>query len=157
MSSVPSCIRTPYSNSMMTRIRSEDNLLPCPLPIPIHGAGFNGMCIRSTSSCHSPSVMHRPLSQMYPAEMQHLMIRQHSPRYSTSHYPITEICCICLKESNMDDNFIFCGSGCNRFYHGSCVGLTQNAIRLIRGQTFAEWVCDYCHVTKKIPPVKLIS
>ncbi|CAF0980192.1 unnamed protein product [Didymodactylos carnosus] len=157
-------VRTPHpAHTMMRRFPSQDDFLPCPSPIPMP-SGNSGMFMGPMPPHHSSPMFHGPPMRMrgMPAHMQHMMGRQlHPPTYlspyMTPHHPTAEICGICRKETGVDDNAILCESGCNSFYHGSCVGLTQEAVRFVKNETFAEWVCDNCHVTKKIPPVKLKS
>ncbi|NP_001161263.1 uncharacterized protein LOC100313527 [Nasonia vitripennis] len=55
---------------------------------------------------------------------------------------------------DINDQGIFCESGCNFWYHRHCIGMTPIAYELLMNESCAEWVCDNCYTTKDIPPVK---
>lgn len=63
-------------------------------------------------------------------------------------------CGMCHKEVNDNDEAVFCESGCNFFFHRTCVGLTEAAFQMLNKEVFAEWCCDKCVSSKHIPMVK---
>ncbi|KAK3727982.1 hypothetical protein QZH41_015933, partial [Actinostola sp. cb2023] len=66
-------------------------------------------------------------------------------------------CGICQKEVDDNDDAILCETGCGKWYHRVCTGLTIAAYNLLTNSGSAEWVCNACIETKNIPLVKLIS
>ena len=64
-------------------------------------------------------------------------------------------CGICHREVHDNDQAILCESGCNFWYHRSCTGLTETAFIYLNEDVYAEWACDNCMNTKKVPLVKL--
>lgn len=63
-------------------------------------------------------------------------------------------CGICHKEVHDNDQAILCESGCNFWFHRICTGLNERAYHLLNKEVYAEWVCDKCLNSKKIPLVK---
>ena len=61
--------------------------------------------------------------------------------------------CDCL-QVHENDQAILCESGCNFWFHRTCVGLTEEAFRMLKTEVYAEWVCDRCFSSKNIPLVK---
>lgn len=66
-------------------------------------------------------------------------------------------CGICQKEVDDNDEAILCETGCGKWYHRVCTGLTVAAYHMLTNSTSAEWVCNTCIETKNIPLVKLTS
>ncbi|XP_020897414.1 uncharacterized protein LOC110236280 isoform X2 [Exaiptasia diaphana] len=66
-------------------------------------------------------------------------------------------CGICQKEVDDNDEAILCETGCGKWYHRVCTGLTVAAYHMLTNSTSAEWVCNSCIETKNIPLVKLTS
>lgn len=66
-------------------------------------------------------------------------------------------CGICHKEVDDNDDAILCETGCGKWYHRVCTGLTVAAYNLLTNSINAEWVCNSCIETKKIPLVRLSS
>lgn len=52
---------------------------------------------------------------------------------------------------------IYCESGCERWYHRECTGMSRVAYNLLTGEDSAEWVCDKCITNKTIPTIKMVS
>lgn len=51
---------------------------------------------------------------------------------------------------------IYCESGCERWYHRECTGMSKVAYRLLTAEDSAEWVCDKCIANKTIPIIKMV-
>lgn len=64
-------------------------------------------------------------------------------------------CGICHREVHDNDQAILCESGCNFWYHRSCTGLSESAFIYLNEDVYAEWACDNCMSSKKVPLVKL--
>lgn len=64
-------------------------------------------------------------------------------------------CGICHREVHDNDQAILCESGCNFWYHRSCTGLSETAFIYLNEDVYAEWACDNCMGSKKVPLVKL--
>ncbi|CAF4470102.1 unnamed protein product [Rotaria sp. Silwood2] len=67
------------------------------------------------------------------------------------------ICGSCHKKVQDNEETVFCESGCKFFYHRTCVGLTEQALKMLNQENYAEWVCNKCFAEKHVPPVKFIS
>lgn len=52
---------------------------------------------------------------------------------------------------------IYCESGCERWYHRECTGMSRVAYNLLTGEDSAEWVCDKCITNKAVPTIKMVS
>jgi hypothetical protein len=63
-------------------------------------------------------------------------------------------CGICRQEVNDNDQAVLCESGCNFWFHRSCTGLTEMAFQYLVSEAIAEWVCEPCFESKKVPLVK---
>lgn len=65
------------------------------------------------------------------------------------------LCKKCNIEINADiDQVVQCAASCNSWYHRQCVGLTEAAYSLLRGEPNAIWACDLCLQTKEIYSVR---
>ncbi|XP_076465868.1 uncharacterized protein LOC143297412 [Babylonia areolata] len=96
-----------------------------------------------------PGMMHAgPGGKMYPPNQP--MIFNASNPSAPPIYP----CGVCHKEVHENDQAILCESGCNFWFHRVCVGLTEDAFRMLKSEVYAEWVCDRCFTTKNIALVK---
>ena len=62
-----------------------------------------------------------------------------------------------LQEVSDEDEGIYCESGCERWFHRTCVGLTKVAFQLLNNEDYAEWACDQCIETKMVPSVKMAA
>lgn len=51
---------------------------------------------------------------------------------------------------------IYCESGCERWYHRECTGMSKVAYRLLTAEDSAEWVCDKCIANKTVPTIKMV-
>lgn len=72
---------------------------------------------------------------------------------SREEYP----CGGCGKDVQDHHEAIYCESGCERWYHRECTGMSQMAYNLLTGEDSAEWVCDKCISNKTIPTIKKTS
>jgi hypothetical protein len=64
-------------------------------------------------------------------------------------------CGLCHREVQGDsDEAIMCESGCNFWFHRTCVGLIPEAYYFLKNEIYAEWVCDSCVQMKRIAPIK---
>lgn len=67
-------------------------------------------------------------------------------------------CGACRREAQADiEDVIKCESGCNFWFHRTCVGLTHEAYVFLRKEPFVEWVCENCFHHRGIPPIKFKS
>ena len=80
-------------------------------------------------------------------------IQLHRPNQSSRDYP----CGICHEEVKDEDEGIFCESGCEKWYHRQCAGMSKLAYDLLTREDTAEWACDTCIHSKKIPMVKTVT
>ncbi|XP_065219537.1 protein pygopus-like isoform X2 [Planococcus citri] len=105
--------------------------------------------IMSNAMNHSMNYpTNRPVNIVYPSNKSKVYNPQNPnapPIYACGH---------CHKEVNDNDQAVLCESGCNFWYHRTCSGLTEPAYQLLTAEIYAEWVCDKCLTTKKIPLVK---
>lgn len=72
---------------------------------------------------------------------------------SREEYP----CGGCGKDVQDHHEAIYCESGCERWYHRECTGMSKVAYDLLTGEDSAEWVCDTCISNKTIPNIKMAS
>jgi hypothetical protein len=101
-------------------------------------------------------LMHGPqhpqmMPRTYPPHTHHINNPQNPNSSSIA------ICGSCHKEAQDTEGTVLCESGCNFFYHRTCVGLTEHALKMLNQENYAEWVCDKCFAEKHVPPVKLKS
>merc|ERR1719342_1050159 len=85
-----------------------------------------------------PSPLSMSSEKIYPSD-QPMVFNPQTPN-APPIYP----CGICHKEVHDNDQAILCESGCNFWFHRSCIGLTEGAYHLLTGEVYAEWVCDKC-------------
>ena len=73
--------------------------------------------------------------------------------------PPTYLCGACRNEVQIDgDDAIICESGCNFWFHRTCINMTPEALVFLKKEVgFAEWVCDNCLHQKRITPIKFKS
>jgi len=67
------------------------------------------------------------------------------------------ICGSCHQKVQDNEETVFCESDCKLLYHRTCVGLTEQALRMLNQEHNAEWVCDQCYLGKRVPSVKFLS
>ena len=72
-------------------------------------------------------------------------------------FPSQFPCGTCGLEVGDEDEGIYCESGCEKWYHRQCVGMTSFAYDLLTAEDNAEWACDSCIAAESIPTVKVIS
>jgi hypothetical protein len=111
-----------------------------PGPPPPHARGMMLM--------HGPPQM---MPRTYPPHTHHINNPQNPNSSSIA------ICGSCHKEAQDTEGTVLCESGCNFFYHRTCVGLSEHALKMLIHENYAEWVCDKCFAEKHVPPVKLKS
>ena len=114
-----------------------------PGPPPPHARGMMLM--------HGPPPQPQMMPRTYPPHTHHINNPQNPNPSSIA------ICGVCHKEAQDTEGTVLCESGCNFFYHRMCVGLTEQALKMLNQEHYAEWVCDKCYAEKHIPPVKLKS
>ena len=51
---------------------------------------------------------------------------------------------------------ILCESGCDKWYHRQCAGMSKNAYDLLTREDSAEWACDTCIKKNNIPMTKMV-
>ena len=65
-------------------------------------------------------------------------------------------CGICDEEVKDEDEGIQCESGCEKWYHRQCAGMSKLAYDLLTREDNAEWACDTCIEHKTIPMPKMV-
>ncbi|XP_003385401.1 PREDICTED: pygopus homolog 2-like [Amphimedon queenslandica] len=65
-------------------------------------------------------------------------------------------CGICFEEVKDEDEGILCESGCDKWYHRQCAGMSKNAYDLLTREDSAEWACDTCIKKNNIPMTKMV-
>ena len=69
--------------------------------------------------------------------------------------PPIHICGVCHHEVQGDfEEALMCESGCCFWYHRTCVGLSPEAYHFLKNEILAEWVCENCYLSKRVPTVK---
>ena len=64
-------------------------------------------------------------------------------------------CGVCHREVQGDsDEAIMCESGCNFWFHRSCIHMMPEAYHFLKKEVYAEWVCENCIQHKRIAPIK---
>ena len=67
----------------------------------------------------------------------------------------SQLCQHCSK--NIDhtvEDTIRCLASCNKWFHRTCVGLTEHAFSLLKSEELAIWVCDGCLHAKEIQSIR---
>ncbi|XP_076800420.1 pygopus homolog 1-like [Clavelina lepadiformis] len=68
---------------------------------------------------------------------------------------LPQVCKSCRKEINYPtEDVVRCIASCNKWYHRTCVGLSESALKLLKMEELALWACDHCLQTKEIYSVK---
>jgi hypothetical protein len=118
---------------------------------------------------HNPSQpMHGPMPPMMgpPQQMQHgsggsKIYPANQPMIYNSQNPNAppiHPCGVCHREVQGDsEEGLMCESGCNFWFHRSCIQMSPDAYHLLKTEVYAEWVCDNCIQMKRINPIKLKS
>ena len=68
---------------------------------------------------------------------------------------LPQTCPQCSK--NIDypvEDAIRCLASCNKWYHRTCVGLTENAYKFLKMEELAIWACDVCLRSKEIQSIR---
>jgi hypothetical protein len=64
-------------------------------------------------------------------------------------------CGVCHREvQGQVDQAIMCESGCNFWFHRTCVHMSAEAYHFLKSEIYAEWVCENCIHNKRINPIK---
>lgn len=63
----------------------------------------------------------------------------------------------CHLQVRDDHEAVYCESGCERWYHRDCTGMTAHAYTLLTAEDTAEWACDVCVGTKTVPTIKMAT
>ncbi|XP_031563944.1 uncharacterized protein LOC116299424 [Actinia tenebrosa] len=140
---------TSAPESPMKLQRKESSSSSSDLASPGEKMNFNntiGSNVPITNMTHLTSAVNQGI---YPAQM--------GPGNGTVQTEPMYPCGICLKEVDDNDDAILCETGCGKWYHRLCTGLTAAAYGLLTSEGNAEWVCNRCIETKNIPLVKLNS
>ncbi len=89
--------------------------------------------------------MHPPNGKVYPANMP-MIFNPQNPN-APPIYP----CGVCHREvQGESDEAMMCESGCNFWFHRTCIGMLPEAYIFLKKEIFAEWVCDNCIQSKRI-------
>lgn len=65
-------------------------------------------------------------------------------------------CGLCGEEVKDEDEGVYCESGCEKWFHRQCAGMSKLAYDLLTREDTAEWVCDDCVEAKSIPMVRMV-
>ena len=99
---------------------------------------------------HPSNMMVPPGSKIYPPN-QPMVFNPQNPN-APPIYP----CGVCHREVQGDsDEAIMCESGCNFWFHRSCVNMSPEAYLYLKKEVYAEWCCDNCFRSKGIAPIKI--
>uniref|UniRef100_A0A915IJY3 PHD-type domain-containing protein n=1 Tax=Romanomermis culicivorax TaxID=13658 RepID=A0A915IJY3_ROMCU len=135
----------PVPPIMMGQHRPAPRLMYLP-PRPIAPYGFeNAMHLQHMGVGPIPGMME---PRMYPPDQ--AMIRSSNPNA-----PPTYICKICRLEIHDNEQSVFCGLYCKRFFHRTCVGLAEDAWQALIVEAQAEWICDSCFLQQGRPMVRM--
>jgi len=91
-------------------------------------------------------------------QMMSSMYSPHTHRFNNPQNPNSSssvICGSCYKQVQDNEETAFCELGCKSFYHQTCVGLTEEAFKMLNQENGGKWVCDKCVAEKRVPPVIL--
>ena len=147
------------------------NMMPHPNMMPQHGPGnmqnsHGGIMSPHGGMSHQMMMNHQqgqqgmmmappmqPGINSKPYPNQTMIFNQQNPNA-----PPTYLCGACHREVQGDnDDAIVCESGCNFWFHRTCINMTPEALLYLKNEVYAEWVCDNCMHSKRIAPIKFKS
>lgn len=133
---------------------------------PLQQQGPQNMMMNSS---HQPMTMHH--QNMLPGVMIGAVhqpmtgiMNQTTPnsKMFSSNHPIIfntqNPCGVCNREVQRDtDEAVRCESGCNFWFHRTCINMLPEAYQLLKNEIYAEWACENCIQTKHLAPIKFKS